>query len=81
MLFIDKYALVVNNHIPEDSEYKWLDMSDVGIPGDIDPHTKYSYEPKPYIDRPITFRTPKPGKELAIVMNRWGDYSSKISCK
>lgn len=72
------YALVVNNPIPPGTQYKWLDISGRGIPGDIDPRTRYSYEPMPYVDRPVTFRTPVPNKEIAIVMDRWGDYRSKV---
>ena len=79
----DLHILAINNEI-EWSSYKWLDVHGYGMcmpAGGYDVHTGFSYEPEAHRNRIFDERVPEPGKEIAIVSEKWGNYSRKIKCE
>lgn len=80
--FIGTYAFIKNNYIPECTSYKWSDVEGSSLPdGSFDQYTSRYYEPGPFHNRILNIREPEPGKEAAIIVERWGDYESHVSCK
>lgn len=76
------YAFIKNNAIPQYTTYKWSDSPGSKLPdGCLDQHTNRYFEPQPFIDRCLDVREPQPGKEAAVITERWGDYDSQVTCK
>ena len=75
------HGFVINDFVPKFSQYKWLDMSARHGDGNLDPTTGFLYEPAPYVDRVCEFQEAKPGRQVAIVTNKWGRYSYTVDCK
>ena len=81
ILFSAHYAFVINDVIPANSQYKWLDMSGAGLWGDIDPVTGFLYEPRPFVDRVCDFEAPATGEQVVVVIDSWGSYDRHVYCK
>ena len=80
--FSAHYAFVINDAIPTNSEYKWLDMRGAGLGrGDVDSATGFAYEPRPFIDRVCDFDAPVSGQQVAVVIDSWGRYDRHVYCK
>ena len=78
--FKGRYAFLVNDFIPKEAQYKWLNMNGVTITGDVDPATGYHYEPDPFIDRGVGDVGAVPGN-IVFVFNTWGNYTRHIQSK
>ena len=81
--YIDLHILAVNHEIGW-SAYKWLDIHGHGMrmrDGGLDHVTGYCYEPIAYSDRVFDARPPEPGKEIAVISEKWGEYGSDVKCK
>ena len=79
----DLHILAINHEIPW-SKYKWVDINGYGMhmpAGGYDERTGLSYEPKAHADRLLDMRVPEPGREIAIISEKWGAYGSNIKCK
>ena len=76
------FALVINDPIPNLSQYKWLDISATAT-GDKDPATGYIYEPRRFIDRICDFpeNDDSKGTQIMVITQVWGDYGFNIECK
>ena len=77
------HILAINNEISW-SEYKWVDLNGYGMhmpAGGYDEHTGFSYEPRAHHNRLLDTRVPEPGKEIAIISEKWGVIGSNIKCK
>ena len=82
-LIPDLHILAINHEIPW-SKYKWVDINGYGMhmpAGGYDERTGFSYEPKAHADRLLDMRVPEPGREIAIISEKWGAYGSNIKCK